>query len=108
MSRKVYVQSTQMRPLGFEWDEAKAEANLRKHRVSFSEASSVFEDEDALLMADPAHSEDEGRFLILGLSLRRRVVLAAHCHRADGDVIRIISARRASARQRREYDRRIR
>ncbi len=93
-----------MRPLGFEWNETKAEANLRKHRVSFLEATSVFEDDDALLMADPEHSEDEDRFLILGTSLRRRVVLVAHCYRQAGDVIRIISARKASARQRREYE----
>ncbi len=95
-----------MRPLGFEWDDAKAETNSRKHHVSFPEASSVFEDEDALFMADPAHSDAEDRFLILGMSLRRRIVLVAHCYRGDEDVIRIISARKASARQRREYERR--
>lgn len=97
-----------MRPLGFEWDEAKAEANFRKHGVSFLEASSVFEDEDALFMADPAHSDDEDRFLIVGTSLRHRVVLVAHCYRGDGDVVRIISARKASATQRFEYQRRRR
>ena len=100
----LYVHSMTVRPLGFEWDEAKADTNVRKHGVSFLEASSVFEDEYALFMADPAHSDDEDRFLILGKSLRRRMVLVAHCYREGADVIRIISARKASAKQRREYE----
>ena len=97
-----------MRPLGFEWDDGKAEANLRKHGVSFIEASTVFEDEKALFMADPMHSDDEERFLILGLSARSRVLIVAHCYREDIEIIRIISARKASARQKQTYERRKR
>ncbi len=97
-----------MRPLGFDWDDLKAAANLRRHGVSFLEASTVFEDRNALFMADPAHSDDEERFLILGVSMRMRVLLIAHCDRGDEDVIRIISARKASARQCETYERRKR
>ena len=85
--------------LEFEWDGAKAAANARKHGVTFDEARSVFFDERARMIDDPDHSEAEVRFILLGLSHRLRLLLVCHCYRARGNVIRIISARRATARE---------
>ena len=81
----------------FEWDPKKAHANLRKHKVSFEDARSVFSDERALLIDDPDHSDEEDRFVLLGLSHSLRVLVVVHCYRAEGRVIRIISARKADA-----------
>jgi len=92
-----------MSTLNFEWDERKAVANAKKHGASFDEAKSVFVDERAKLIADPDHSEDEGRFVLLGLSSVLRLLLVCHCCRAEGNVIRIISARRASAHESKSY-----
>ena len=92
-----------MRTLHFEWDERKAESNLKKHGVSFEEAKSVFVDEHAKLIDDPDHSEDEDRFVLLGLSGSLRLLLVCHCYRVEGHVIRIISARKASAKESRSY-----
>lgn len=89
--------------LRFEWDRAKADANLRKHKVSFDDAQSAFLDENALLIDDPDHSPDEERFVLLGLSQSLRLLVVVHCYRAGGSVIRIISARKASASERRHY-----
>ncbi|MEX2157465.1 MAG: BrnT family toxin [Gemmatimonadales bacterium] len=93
-----------MAELRFEWDPTKDQANRRKHKVSFQEAESVFADEHARLLDDPEHSEDEERFILLGLSSRFRVLVVVHTHRGDEDVIRIISARRASKAERTYYD----
>jgi uncharacterized DUF497 family protein len=87
----------------FEWDSRKASANLRKHGVSFEEAKSVFFDEQARLIDEPDHSEDEDRFVLLGLSQSLRLLLVCHCYRADGEVIRIISARKATRSEARFY-----
>ncbi len=95
-----------MGELRFEWDPRKAAANRRKHGVSFTEAESVFGDEHALLLDDPEHSEAEDRFLLLGLSAALRVLVVVHCYRAGDTVIRLISARRADADERRQYDER--
>jgi hypothetical protein len=92
-----------MSTLSFEWDERKAEANAKKHGVSFDEAKSVFVDERAKLIDDPDHSKDEDRFVLLGLSSVLRLLLVCHCHRAEGNVIRIISARKASAHEFKSY-----
>jgi len=89
--------------LRFEWDPRKAEANLRKHSVSFEDAQSVFADERARLIDDPDHSADEDRFLLLGLSSSLRVLVVAHCYREAGGVIRIISARKATREEQRFY-----
>ncbi|MBI5721274.1 MAG: BrnT family toxin, partial [Burkholderiales bacterium] len=86
-----------MSSLRFEWDPKKAAANLRKHKVSFEDARTVFSDERALLIDDPDHSDDEERFILLGLSSTLRLLVVAHCYRADGNVIRIISARKADS-----------
>ena len=83
----------------FEWDASKATANLRKHRVSFEEAKSVFYDEFAVQFFDDEHSSDEDRFLLLGLSSGTRLLIVCHCERDDGEVIRIISARKATQRE---------
>jgi uncharacterized DUF497 family protein len=92
-----------MSTLRFEWDERKAALNMRKHGVSFEEAKSVFLDERAKLIDDPDHSEDEGRFVLLGLSSALRMLLVCHCYRSAGNVIRIISARKASTRESKSY-----
>ena len=86
-----------MSALRFEWDDRKASANRRKHGVSFDEARTTFFDERARLIDDPDHSEDEERFVLLGLSNALRLLLVCHCYRGDEDVIRIISARKATA-----------
>ena len=92
-----------MSTLRFEWDDRKAAANLRKHGVGFDEAKSVFVDENAQLIDDPDHSEVEDRFVILGLSSALRLLLVCHCYRSDGNVIRVISARKASAKESKSY-----
>ena len=89
--------------LTFEWDERKAAANAKKHGVRFEEAKSAFVDERAKLIDDPDHSDDEDRFVLLGLSGALRLLLVCHCYRADGNVIRIISARKASAKESKSY-----
>ncbi len=95
-----------MSELRFEWDPAKAAANRRKHGVGFEEAQTVFSDEYALLLEDPEHSTAEDRFILLGLSAALRVLVVVHCYRVREDVIRIISARRATRHERDSYARR--
>jgi uncharacterized protein len=92
-----------MSALHFEWDERIAVANLKKHGVSFEEAKSVFYDERAKLIDDPDHSEDEDRFVLLGLSSALKVLAVCHCYRTDSRAIRIISARKATARELKSY-----
>ena len=89
--------------LNFEWDERKSAVNEKKHGVSFAEAKTVFVDERAKLIDDPDHSDDEDRFVLLGLSGVLRLLLVCHCYRGDGNVIRIISARKASAQESKSY-----
>lgn len=88
--------------LRFVWDPRKAAANVRKHGVGFQEATTVFDDTLSVTIPDPDHSEDEQRFLLLGLSSRRRLLVVAHTEREES--IRIISARRANRRERRTYE----
>ena len=92
-----------MSTLRFEWDDRKAAANATKHGVSFQEARTVFADERAKLIDDPDHSEDEDRFVLLGLSSTLRLLLVCHCYRSEGNVIRIISARKATAKESKSY-----
>ncbi len=80
----------------FEWDLSKASANVRKHGVSFDEARTVFYDDFAVQFFDEDHSADEERFIMLGSSSEARLLIVCHFERADGDVIRIISARKAT------------
>ena len=88
----------------FDWDSAKARANVRKHGVSFEEARSVFYDEFARQYYDAESSGLEDRFLMLGMSNRSRILLVCHCERSAGDVIRIISARKATRNERKYYE----
>jgi uncharacterized DUF497 family protein len=87
----------------FEWDLAKAATNINKHGVSFEEAQTVFYDEFAVQFFDEEHSHDEQRFLLLGLSTGVRMLLVCHCERDAGNVIRIISARKATKAERAFY-----
>jgi uncharacterized protein len=88
--------------LRFEWDSAKAAANLAKHAVSFEEASTVFGDPLGRIVGDPRHSEGERRFALLGISRARRFLAVMFAER--GESVRLISARRATSRERREYE----
>jgi uncharacterized DUF497 family protein len=92
-----------MSRLRFEWDKQKAAANLRKHGVSFDEARSVFFDDRARLIDDPDHSVDEDRFVLLGFSDLLRILLVCHCYRQEESIIRIISARKATAAEALNY-----
>lgn len=85
-----------MDTIRFEWDENKNELNKKKHKISFEEAKTVFYDDQALLIDDPEHSEEEDRFIILGFSHRTNLLVVCHCYRASETVIRIISARKAT------------
>lgn len=88
----------------FDWDDKKAETNIRKHGVTFDEAASVFEDPYARVIDDPDHSWEEERFIILGMSFQARELVVSHCLRGtNGDVIRIISARRATRKETEQY-----
>jgi len=92
-----------MSSLRFEWDPRKAKLNAKKHGVTFEEAVSVFADERARLIDDPDHSEDEDRFILLGLSASLRLLVVCHCARESGGVIRLISARKAEPTESRQY-----
>lgn len=79
-------------------------ANLKKHGVSFEEAQSVFYDDFARQFFDEDHSDEEDRFILLGKSNQSRILIVCHCERASGDIIRIISARKATAKEREFYE----
>lgn len=87
----------------FSWDERKNMANFKKHGVGFEEARTVFADEYGRLIPDPDHSEDEDRFMLLGLSNQVRLLLVCHCYREEDGVIRIISVRRADKAETSQY-----
>ena len=93
-----------MAELHFEWDPRKAAANAAKHGVTFEEAKTVFYDEAALLIDDPDHSKAEERFILMGSSAHARVLVVVHCYRRAGSAIRLISARRAGAKERKPYE----
>ena len=92
-----------MSNIKIEWDPLKAVANKKKHRVSFEEAATAFSDEVGRLIPDPDHSEDEDRFILLGMSWSLRVLVVCHCYRESSSVIRIISARKATKAERAQY-----
>ncbi len=89
--------------ISFEWDDKKAASNLKKHGVSFPEAQSVFYDDYAIQFLDNESSFEEERFLMLGHSNRGRILIVVHCERSKGEVIRIISARKATSAERGHY-----
>ena len=80
----------------FEWNTNKAISNQKKHGISFEEAQTTFSDDNALLIDDPDHSEDEDRFILLGLSSRSKMLVVCHCYRENDEVIHIIPARKES------------
>ncbi|HJT77544.1 MAG TPA: BrnT family toxin [Gemmataceae bacterium] len=88
--------------MDFEWDDAKAESNERKHGVSFAEAMTVFGDPLSLTGFDPGHSDDEDRYITMGTSAAGRLLIVSHTDR--GDKVRLISAREATRRERRDYE----
>ena len=90
--------------LTFEWDPNKNKQNQLKHNMSFEEAQSVFYDLDAIVFDDPEHSENEDRFLIVGLTTRARICIVSHCYRSNDSIIRIISARKATKNEQKYYD----
>jgi uncharacterized DUF497 family protein len=92
-----------MKAISFEWDEKKAEANLKSHKVSFEEALTIFSDPNARMIYDPEHSEDEKRFILLGISSGLRLLTVCHCYREDDMIIRIISARKATKKEQKQY-----
>lgn len=92
-----------MSELRFEWSEARNRRNAQKHGVPFEEAQTVFLDESAMRFFDPDHSDDEDRFLMLGISFRLRVLVVCHCYRVNDRVIRIISARKADKGEEADY-----
>ena len=87
----------------FEWDEKKNDINQKKHGISFEEAKTVFYDEHALVIDDPEHSEEEERFIILGLSKKANLLVVCHCYRASDTTIRLISARKATKSEAKQY-----
>jgi len=88
--------------LRFEWNGEKVRGNLAKHGVSFDEAASAFKDVLSITISDPLHSEDEERLVLIGCSHRNRLLVVVHTERGDG--IRIISARKATKRERDRYE----
>ena len=94
-----------MESISFKWDEKKSKTNLTKHKVSFDEAQTVFLDSNARMIFDPDHSNNEDRFILLGMSAMLRVLIVCHCCRGNkGKVIRIISARKANRKEQKQYE----
>ena len=87
----------------FEWDDKKDKTNKRQHGVSFEEARTAFYDENAIQYFDPDHSDEEGRFILVGISFKLKVLVVCHCFRESDSVIRIISARKADKEEEYEY-----
>ncbi len=92
-----------MDELRFEWDQFKAESNEQKHGISFNEAQTIFYDENARLRHDSEHSVDEERYILLGMSSSLRLLVVSHIYQEDIELIRIISARKATKRERQQY-----
>ncbi|MES9859687.1 MAG: BrnT family toxin [Candidatus Thiodiazotropha sp. LLP2] len=93
-----------MSELEFTWDKAKDVKNHKKHGICFDEAKTVFYDDRARLIPDPDHSEDEDRYILLGLCSQLRILVVCHCYREDGRIIRIISARKANKAEKCQYE----
>lgn len=92
-----------MENMKFEWDENKNQINRKKHQVSFEEAETVFYDTNAIVIDDPEHSDIEDRFIILGFSQKANLLVVCHCYRSSDMTIRIISARKATAAEAKQY-----
>lgn len=94
-----------MKSIKFEWDENKNQINQKKHGIDFEEAKTVFYDDDAIVFDDPEHSMEEERFLILGITEYEKLCIVSHCYRGEDNIIRIISARKATKNETRTYNR---
>lgn len=92
-----------MNEIRFEWDQNKNLENIRKHKVSFEEAKTVFFDENARLISDPDHSTDEDRFILMGLSEKLNIIVVVHVYRKNDEIIIIISAKKATEREIKHY-----
>jgi len=92
-----------MKSLTFEWDLTKALSNVKKHGITFEEAKTVFDDDFARLLHDPDHSEEEERFILLGMSYTLKILTVVHCYRDQDGTIRIISARESTKNEARQY-----
>ena len=87
----------------FQWDPNKNQANIKKHKISFEEVKSVFFDENARVIPDPEHSTNEERFIILGLSIKLKLLVVVHTYKENDEIIRIISARKATKTESKYY-----
>lgn len=96
-----------MNNIKFTWDEGKNKSNQKKHGISFKEAQTVFYDENARLVSDGEHSQNEDRFILLGLSYTLRLLIVVHSYRESDEIIRIISARKATKNETKYYKRGI-
>ena len=96
-----------MKYISFEWDESKNKSNLKKHGISFEEAKTVFFDENARLIHDTNHSTSEDRFILLGFSSSLRILTVVHAYKASDEIIRIISARKATNNEKKQYSKGI-
>ena len=92
-----------MEYINFLWDETKNRKNIISHKISFEEAKTVFFDPNAKVIFDPDHSQNEDRFIILGLSKLLNILVVCHCYKENDNVIRIISARKATQKERKQY-----
>ncbi len=92
-----------MKTTSFVWDENKEEENLKKHKISFIEAQTVFIDPNARMIFDPEHSEEEDRFILLGISSALKLLVVCHCYQENDIIIRIISARKANKKEQKQY-----
>ncbi len=93
-----------MNNIQFRWDQNKNLANIKKHKVSFEEAKTVFFDENARLIPDPEHSINEERFIILGISNKLKLLIVVHIYKENDEIIRIISARKATKSEIKYYN----
>ena len=94
-----------MKNISFKWSQSKSKLNLQKHAISFEEAQSVFYDDFAIEFFDDDHSDNEDRFILLGMSEKFRILVVCHCHKEDDSIIRIISARKATKKESKFYKR---
>ena len=88
----------------FEWDENKNQENIKKHGISFEEARTVFREEGTVIAFDENHSTDEDRFLIIGFSIKLNLLIVCHCYRQNNTIVRIISARKVTKSEAKEYE----
>ncbi|MDD5065653.1 MAG: BrnT family toxin [bacterium] len=92
-----------MMAISFQWDLNKDAYNRKRHGISFDEASTVFYDENALLIHDPDHSVNENRYILMGISRKLNILIVCHCYKEKNQIIRIISARKATRKEKEKY-----